>query len=439
MEAAVQELRNQMHEMQQRLEHSERSQHRLARLLDESRAETKRLEVIAQQARPEDGMGKWALVDFKTMTPESFSNKPGPSFRNWVKNVKAFTIAKLEVFRTALELAEKNERPTDRDERQAQNWAPMEVANTRLYDMLVMFTADDRLIVVENHMGEGVETWRQLAKRYDPTGDIFAFDTMSALMSRPRCKDVRELGSAIEKWVRDMQRYTAKTGETLPDKWKLPILFQMVPKKNYAEIKTKWQMCGHNDVGKFASDLVVFCTELQYEQWGTRDRDAMDLSELEWYKAVYKNQNPDYHDPSMANMSKEDFQSYCDKVRSDAEAHLDWFGQKGSYKGQGGRGKGGKRRGVGKGYDGKSRQPPAGWKGNAAAGSRTCHWFGKPRHMKKECRDLAEYKKKKTTKSESRKDLHHLRHVEESMICRPMTILARRNRNIRECWDPPGA
>ena len=176
----------------------------------------------------------------------------------------------------------------------------------------------------------------------------------------------------------------------------------MVPKKNYAEIKTKWQTCGHSDVGKFASDLVVFCTELQYEQRTTRDPDAMDLSELEWYKAMYENQNPDYHDPSMANMNEEDFQGYCDKVRSDAEAHLDWLGQKGSYKGQGSRGKGGKGGNGGKGYDGKSRQPPAGGKGGPAAGSRTCHWCGKPGHMKKDCRELAEYKRKKDEERKSK-------------------------------------
>lgn len=219
MEAAVQTLQAQAAELQQRVIFAESSNDKSARLLDDSRNGVKKLEAISQRA---DFSAKWHLVDFNTMTPEVFANKSNQSFKTWAKTTKAFTNAKFTGFRSALDWAERESDLIDPSARAAQNWGPWRPQAPGC-TTCSSFSRPMTRSSSSNHIGEGFETWRQQAKRYDPTGDIFAFDCMSALMSRPRCNNINELGSAIEKWMRDMQRYQAKTGETLPGKWKVLI------------------------------------------------------------------------------------------------------------------------------------------------------------------------------------------------------------------------
>ena len=92
-------------------------------MLDDSSAEVKKLEAIANQT--DFSAKSWQLVDFKTMTPDVFSNKANQSYKVWAKKVKAFTKAKLTGFRTALDWAEREPTVVDRTQRDAQNWRPM--------------------------------------------------------------------------------------------------------------------------------------------------------------------------------------------------------------------------------------------------------------------------------------------------------------------------
>ena len=80
-------------------------------------------------------------------------------------------------------------------------WEHSEVANSKLFDMLIMKLSDDPLILAENHSGNGFEAWRSLSRRYDPVGEQFVFDKMTSLMHRERCKDIADLPAALERWT----------------------------------------------------------------------------------------------------------------------------------------------------------------------------------------------------------------------------------------------
>ena len=204
------------------------------------------------------------LVDVKTMQPVIFSGKFQESYKHWAKKVKAFCNARKPGFRQALDWAELETNPIDADSMKMLNWDAAEHATGKLYDLLIMLLADDPLILVENHPNNGFEAWRALSRRYDPVGEQFTFDRMTSLLSRERCKDIGELPAAIERWMRDLTLYEKKTGQTLPMEWRVPIIFQMVPKANYTEVKSRWQLRTDKDITKFAQELVIFANDLKH-------------------------------------------------------------------------------------------------------------------------------------------------------------------------------
>ena len=124
-----------------------------------------------------------------------------------------------------------------------------------------------------------------------------------------RCKDIAELPAAIEKWTRDLSLYEKKTGKTLPKEWRVPILFQMVPERNYSEIKARWQLNATKDITTFAQELVIYATELKHESHGKgRGVAPMDLDAL-------CEKEEDY--------SQEELEQYA----AECQANLAWVGK----------------------------------------------------------------------------------------------------------------
>ena len=294
------------------------------------------------------------LVDIKTMQPKVYSGKMEESYKAWAKKVKAFCNARKPGFRQALDWAELEVTPIDRASLGGLNWAAAELADSKLYDMLVLHLADDPLVLVENHPNQGFEAWRSLSRRYDPVGEQFTFDRMTALLSRDRCKNISELPAAIEKWTRDLSTYERKTGKTLEKEWRVPIIFQMIPKANYTEIKARWQLNKEKDITVFAQELVLYANDLKHEQARDRGPSAMDVDLL-------RRENEDW--------TEEEWEAHA----AECQATIDWMGKGGGKGKKGGKGGKGDSKGKGKG----------------------CHWCGKPGHMKSECREFEKWKRDK--------------------------------------------
>ena len=301
-----------------------------------------------------------SLVDMKTMQPYTFAGKAAESYRCWAKKVKAFCNARKDGFRQALESVERETEPVDYATINSMNWAPATQANTRLFDFLITIVADDALIIVENHPGQGFEAWRALSKRYDPAGEQFMFDRMTSLLARERCRDIGELPGAIEKWTRDLGMYEKKTGKTLEKEWRVPIIFQMVPAKHYSEVKARWQLSTEKDITKFSQELVTWANELRLDQpRSSRGQAPMDID------AIVK-----------GALSKDDYtqEQWSEWETYIAECAIDRVGK--------GKGKGDARRGGGKGGKGKG-------------GKGKCNWCYEEGHHKKDCKKFDEWKKEK--------------------------------------------
>ena len=87
-------------------------------------------------------------------------------------------------------------------------WEHKEAAADALFDFLQLHTKNDAQQLLELQDENGPEAWRQFAIRYDPIGESYVFDQMSAPMEVPRCKHLTELPSAIARWERSLRLFS---------------------------------------------------------------------------------------------------------------------------------------------------------------------------------------------------------------------------------------
>ena len=155
----------------------------------------------------------------------------------------------------------------------------------------------------------------------------------------------------------------------MEDDWRAPIVFQMVPSKNYSEIKTRWQQMKEKDVAKFVQELIVFANELKHEQISQARGKGPSPMDVDYANRDANGEEERY--------TAEEWEAF---YRED-EAPVDWMGKGWRPQGKGG-GKKGKKGKGGKATPGKGQDSG-------------CHWCGKLGHVKAECRDFDKWKKDK--------------------------------------------
>ena len=122
---------------------------------------------------------------------------------------------------------------------------------------------------------------------------------------------------AIEKWNRDLSLYERKTGKTLEKEWRVPIIFQMVPKANMSEIKARWQLSASKDITDFAQELIIYANDLSHEQRRGRGAAAMDVDHLARGQGEGRGQG------------EEDYtEAEWDDYIAECQATLDWGGER---------------------------------------------------------------------------------------------------------------
>ena len=138
----------------------------------------------------------------------------------------------------------------------------------------------------------------------------------------------------------------------MPEKWRVALLFKMVPLKNLSEVKSKWELGTERNINKFASNLVRWANNLKFDQKRRQGAAPMEVDVLAEAARKVKDEH---------GYSLEDYTNYHQEEHPD----IDWMGK--------GKGKG-KVKGKGKGK---------------------CHWCGKDGHHKSECQEFSKWKKDK--------------------------------------------
>ena len=310
-----------------------------------------------------------SLVNMKSMAPKVFSGAANESFKTWTKKVRAYCNSAKPGFKRFLKWIEAQDYEIDPLSMRI-DWKYKESASDVLYDFLTLHTADAALILVELTEDNGPEAWRQLCRRYDPIGEGYVLDQMTTLMNVQRCKHMIELPAAISRWEKMHANYVSRSGgASVPEDWKLPLLFKMIPQASYDDIKLRHRYTLPQDKGyqSFSRVLIELANEKAYESHlKGKGSDDMDLD------AADPHDGQKYTAQEWAEWAE--WMASDEYEKEEPQEDLDYLGKGG---GKGGKGKGKKGKG---GKSGKGKG---------------CHWCGDEDHFKADCPKFKAWKKKK--------------------------------------------
>lgn len=143
----------------------ERLRHESAQAVQELMAR-----VSTMEGRRGQGEHGQSLINRKNFVATKFAGKLDEDIKPWAKSIRNYCNACRPGFRMALETTERSNEPITDDDIRASSWKPMEDANVELFEYLLTVTSGEALVLVEKYQDKGFEAWRQLQKRYNPTG-----------------------------------------------------------------------------------------------------------------------------------------------------------------------------------------------------------------------------------------------------------------------------
>ena len=334
-----------------------------------SEARTQAL-VASMSARDTGREANFDIVDFKVAKPDAFSGRRDESWKVWSRQFKTYCNVRKSGFKQALEWAEKFQgtmiNDTTIDE---MGWLHARTADTKLYDFLVLQCKQDALVIVEHYDGLGFEAWRQLARRFSPSGGQYELDMMNSLMNPKKASKLADLPGAILRFERDIRTYESRTGRAFPEEWESPTFLRILPDSHREELVRRFQM-GTRDYATLSSNIKGFSQEAWFAGKGPNDMD-LDTAELQ--------ENSFDFQGWAQQASFDEFVEYWEQQHQQDE-DLDYLGARGG-------GRGGGRGGRGRGGPGRGRVPARSAAGGATDhSSKTCFWCGKKGHIAADCR-----------------------------------------------------
>ncbi|CAK0850901.1 unnamed protein product [Prorocentrum cordatum] len=203
-------------------------------------SERKAIERMGEQIRGATHAGGAApgLVDTKGIGKPTTLGDDQEKFGAWNRKMENYVIGVYgESFRPVLRWAAEAERPvTIEGAQEAHGGVPELVTKiNQLYAALISTTADgseSNDLVTGAPDGNGLEAWRKLHRRWDPTTGPRKRLILRSIISPPKC-NAEELGSALEKWIQQIGKYERRQGEDglaeLPEDIKMAALEMLVP------------------------------------------------------------------------------------------------------------------------------------------------------------------------------------------------------------------
>ena len=313
-------------------------------------SEQRLMAVIAQSQGNSGGGGgedRLDMIDFKAAQPEAFRGRREESWKMWSRTFKTYCNMKKQGFRQALEWSENFQGEfIDEQALMGMQWAAAGTANAKLYDFLSIICKDDAHMLIDQFEGYGFEAWRQLSRRYSPSGGQFELDMMGALMNPKKASTIADLPGEIQRFERNIRTYESKTGRAFPPEWKAPTFLKILPDSHKEELKRRFQM-GTRDYDTLVNAVRDFSKEAWFMQKGPNDMQV---------DAVAK--NPESEAFQFQKWTREatweDFAAYWEQQHQ-GDYEVDYLG----------------------------RRVPKG-KGK---GKPVCHWCGSDKHFVKDCQD----------------------------------------------------
>ena len=370
------------------------------------------IRTINQQAAGQGASqaSRFDLIDTKAMSPNIFSGDRSENFKQWVKKVKAYCNARLAGYRRALEATEKltKDQVVDAALFTQWDWKDVVEADSKLHDLLLIVTGGEANGIVETVPGRGFEAWRLLNNRYNAVGELYTFDKMNAIMKQSPAKNISEIPAAIARFEKDLKIFRERTETEFPEVLKLPILMQMIPVNWKKEFDTRFRDPGYvKSYESLAGQLISIGNEERY--MSSRHRgDDMDVDQLtpeqqkisdnlEARMKGFLMPSERQGEDAEPEYSDAEWRAYhAEKIAeaSGATEQVDWLG-KGKGKGKSGKSFGNQSKGGGWQASSGSGGKNTGGQSGASASEVVCLWCNEKGHVRRDCKQLAQYKKDK--------------------------------------------
>ena len=208
----------------------------MAAALDTLRQEScnavRELHRMFAEAKPVDGKAKTVnFVNTKVFEGGKYLGSTKESYKTWAKKVKTYLNSQVRGMRKALELSEEADSKVQIGDLKLDSQQFAAEANEKLYDFLLTFTSEEAFQVVEPFNGDGFEAWRQLKRRYTPTGGATQIDRTMRMMNKKACKSIANLPAAIDLLDRELRRDEEASGHRVPDHTRIALLVRLFTEK----------------------------------------------------------------------------------------------------------------------------------------------------------------------------------------------------------------
>ena len=176
-----------------------------------------------------DTRSRVRLVEPKTLMPDRFGKKNGPSWRTWSYLARDFVGVVHATLKQAMKAAENQKQPISVTHLQHEFNVTNEM-DQELHLFLMSRTEGEALEFVRGAGREpGLEQWRRLAALYDPLAAGRSLDDSRQILSPPKPAKIDDLSHTNQAWENLEQRHRECTGDQVPKDMRLAFLLSMCP------------------------------------------------------------------------------------------------------------------------------------------------------------------------------------------------------------------
>ena len=208
----------------------------MSMLREQIQRQNEQLNIQAEELRKSvESKGHRNLLDTKGLgKPSTFSGQ-ATDWEAWKFKFVTWMSAQFEDAESLLDWAESSSgavTPTEMTDLELQYRQAVEF-NSQLYGVLVSLfdLASEPMEIVRNSSkGMGLDAWRRLCAKYDPSNPQTNLVLLKKVLNPPR-SSMDHLQSNLERWEREVRTYCARSRETITGSIRKMLLHSLVPER----------------------------------------------------------------------------------------------------------------------------------------------------------------------------------------------------------------